>query len=120
MGVWAPMVLQVRTCGRVRVARVGGPWRVWWSLSMRTLAELLAALVTAACTTFGSVILRINLYPREHEWSLLGTDPSEIEMSDEEGTGQLSEEVIQAVEERILKKLQVQLEAQHKVKEGGR
>ena len=56
MGVWAPMVLQDRTCGWVRVARVGGPGRVWWSLSMRTLAELLAALVTTACTTFGSVI----------------------------------------------------------------
>ena len=47
-------------------------------------------------------------------------NPSEIEMSEEEGTNQLSEEVIQAVEERILKKLQGQLGAQHKVKEGGR
>ena len=83
-------------------------------------SRVIGGLGTTTCTTFGSVILRIGLYPREHEWSLLLTDPSEIEMSDEEGTGQLSEEVIQAVEERILKKLQAQLEAQHKVKEGGR
>jgi hypothetical protein len=46
-------------------------------------------------------------------------NPSEIEMSVEEETSQLSEEVIQAVEERILKKLQDQLGAQHKI-EGGR
>ena len=51
---------------------------------------------------------------------LILTNPSEIEMSEKEGTNQLSEEVIQAVEERILKKLQGQLGAQHKVKEGGR
>ena len=44
MGVWAPMALHDRTCGWVRVARAGGPWSVWQSLSMRTLAELLAAL----------------------------------------------------------------------------
>ena len=87
---------------------------------MCTLAELLAALWLHVHTTFGSVILRIGLYRREHKWSLLLTDPREIEMSEEEGTSQLLEEVIHAVEERILKKLQVQLEAQHKVKEGGR
>ena len=56
MVVWAPVALHNRTRGWVRVTRVGGPWGIWQSLSMRTLAELLAALCLSTYTTFGSVI----------------------------------------------------------------
>ncbi len=76
--------------------------------------------LVATCTMFSSMILRIIRGQREHSGSLILTNPSEIEMSVEEETSQLLKEVIQAVEERILKKLQDQLGAKHKAKEGGR